>query len=158
MCCNNTLSLESTVRKQFEETMVKKMNDPESYEFVEFIVVDSTIREEVITYAEKYIKQSMYSSSKLNSIEEEKLLSQSEAIDSIRAYYDKNPSEKNRPSTYTCKMTVRGKNAFGAKVLSDYYLLVDNSKSYDIIDIAEEKSDIKVQKRKIIPVRNIFSK
>jgi PBP1b-binding outer membrane lipoprotein LpoB len=108
--CSKELSPKETAKKNIEKYIINKINDPSSYEFVEISNLD--------TIAEK----EYYNFLRLSNDKTEQQL------------YDILYKDSNEKIIVT-KFTMRGKNAFGAKMIKSMdVILSDSLKVKDIID------------------------
>lgn len=149
------------VKKNIEEYLQTKMNDPESYEFVELRIMDSILYKHNVKYRKDYFQRKLDSSQ--NDLEQQldyqkslpsmydehevtKIRSEIEkdtnilsAIDSI----EQGLGEKvNDVASYTYFFSFRGNNKLGVKVLNEYILQTDPAPIFGIKHLATDKDKV----------------
>lgn len=149
---------ETIIRQQAEAALKKTMNDPDSYEFVSLVLIDSVTNKENMDKHKKNLAVAVYN-------EEERIANAKELpriydakkrkefqfrLDQLKKIDVKMDSielalgdELNEVVCYNYALTFRGKNAFGGKVMNTYYLQVHPGPSYNIFNASEKESDIK---------------
>ncbi|TLP75694.1 hypothetical protein [Maribacter sp. ACAM166] len=149
------------VKKNVEEYLKPKMNDPESYEFVELKLTDSVLYSDNVKYRKEYFEKdlkfekgelkrqekyknefpSMYSEEKIS-----KLNAEIEKIEKILSEIDRLSTElgdkANNPASYTYYYSLRGNNKLGAKVLSEYILQTSPAPDFKVLNLADNKDQI----------------
>lgn len=159
--CNNNPTQNEIVKKNAEEYVKSKLNDPSSFEFADLILVDSITYLDNINYRkEGFVKDiesgkaniesqekyktdmpSMYNEKTIPDLKEtvkknEKILS---VIDSLETALGE---RKNEATSYTYTYSFRSKNALGAKVLNEYILQTDAAPSFKIINMTDDKDKV----------------
>lgn len=155
------LTINEIVRNSTEEYLKDKLNDPDSYEFVKLVLLDSVLYKDNITYRKdmfinhldtyqndlesqlswKKLVPSMYDEQnileiKANIEETIKILS---AIDSLESVMG---DMVNDVASYTFIFSFRATNAMSAKVLEKYYLQTSESPNYEVLNLAEDMDQL----------------
>lgn len=163
-CMEKEPTRDEIVKRNVEEYLKPKMNDPESYEFVELRLTDSILYSDNIKFRkESFQQQIKYNSDLLEIIENYKTEfpklwedeKKEEAVNLI-AEINKNKEiifkidlleselgqKANNVASYTYFFKFRGKNKMGAKVLNEYILQTDHSPEFKVINLADDKGKV----------------
>lgn len=149
------------VKKNIEEYLKSKMNDPASYEFVKLELIDSVLFSNNIEYRKDYFNRNMESDQ--NSLERQErykieipsMFNKKEVAD-LKANIEKNRrilekidsiatqlgERTHEVASYKYVFTFRGNNAFGAKILNEYIVQTDPSPDFKIINMTDDKDKI----------------
>ena len=119
--CSSEKSQSEIIQEKAAEAIKKNMNDPDSYEFVSIDKIDT------IVWTEKEQKDLLANA--IISINDKSF------TDSIKEVI-KERKMNNDFQFYDVKMSIRGNNSYGAKMLADYYVKFD--KDYNV-DEAKQK-------------------
>jgi hypothetical protein len=160
-CTEKQPTQDDVVKKNAEEYVKSKMNDPESYEFVKLEQIDSILFSDNIEYRKDYFSRSMESDqsslerqesyrTKIPSMYDEKDMEDLKIkikkneivlskIDSIENQLGERKSEV---ASYTYIFSFRGKNALGAKILNEYVVQTDPSPDFKIINMTDDRDKI----------------
>ncbi|WP_072765551.1 hypothetical protein [Arenibacter nanhaiticus] len=149
------------VRKNIEEHIKPKMNDPESYEFAELILADSVLYKDNIEYRKEYFERNLgYDQENLerqekykkeipsifNPEEVEELNSKIETNKKILSEIDRLESELGESvhevASYTYIFRFRAVNGLGAKMLNEYLVQTNPAPDLGIINIAEDRNEL----------------
>ena len=155
------LTRDDIVKMNLDEYLGSRLNDPDSYEFVELKIMDSVLYKDNIEYRRNYfIRQLEYEKDNL-----ERQLDYKKTIPSmydenevlkIRGSIDKNnkilsgidsleivlDDMVNNVALYTYYLSFRATNSFGAKVLNEYILQTDPAPDYEIINMTDDQDQI----------------
>ena len=149
------------VKKNVEEYLKPKMNDPESYEFAELKLTDSILYSDNVKYRKEYFEKnlkydkddlerqerykteipSMYSEEKVTELnskieKNEKILSEIERLSTELG------DKANDVASYTYYYSFRGNNKLGAKVLNEYILQTNPSPDFKVLKLAEKRDQV----------------
>ena len=157
-CAEKEPNRDEIVKKNAEEYIKSKMNDPKSYEFVKIELVDSVLYSDNIEYRKEYFKRKMeYDQSSLEREESDKtefpILYDEKRVQELNSKIEKNKriltkidslaselgERKNEVASYTYIFSFRGNNALGAKILNEYAVQTDQAPEYKIINMTDEK-------------------
>jgi hypothetical protein len=149
------------VKRNVEEFLKPKMNDPKSYEFIELRLADSILYSENIDYRLEYFKNDLnHDKNSLESQEKYKtdipsMYHDDEVIELKKRIekYNKVLSEidslknllgnrVNDVASYTYIYSFRGKNSLGALVLNEYIVQTDPAPDYKIINVTDDKDKV----------------
>lgn len=120
--CNKFRTPEQNLLANAEEELKKHMNDPSSYEFVSFQVdtMDTQFARERLIDLQKDISK-YNNNAVINMIQND--------INQLKAQYNFNDKSKVK-----YKLEYRGKNSFGALILSRVYVVATNDDNLDFIE------------------------
>lgn len=160
-CTEKQPTRDEIVKKNTEEYLKPKLNDPDSYEFVKLELIDSILYSDNIKYRKEYFQKdlendkedlerqerykteipSMYKEEDVTELNEkiaknEKILS---AIDSLETELG---PKKDEVASYTYIFSFRGNNALGAKILNEYVVQTDPEPNYKIINMTDDKDKV----------------
>lgn len=157
-CAEKEPNRDEIVKKNAEEYIKSKMNDPKSYEFVKIELVDSVLYSDNIEYRKENFKRDMdYDQSSLERLEIYKTeipsMYDEKEVEELNLKIEKNiriltkidslaselGERKNEVASYTYIFSFRGKNALGAKILNEYAVQTDPAPEYKIINMTDEK-------------------
>lgn len=163
-CQEATLTRDEIVKRNVEEYLMERLNDPESYEFVELQNLDSVIFKANIEhiknrfqirmqYEQKQLegqleykndpilRRSLYREEWENghSLEIDRYKKLQLAIDSIEIALG---DTVNHVASYTYYFSCRAKNAFGAKILSEYILQTTPAPEYEVLNLVNENDKV----------------
>jgi hypothetical protein len=133
------------VKENTESYLSKKLNDPESYEFVELKLIDSVLYKDNIEYRKQFFIELrdetyplIYKDAELSDKIQEcnNILSE---IDSIALALGE---KVNTVASYTYLFSFRSTNSFGAKVLGEFILQTDPAPMYNIINMTDDKNKV----------------
>lgn len=149
------------VKKNVEEYLKPKMNDPESYEFAELKLTDSILYSGNVQYRKEYFGRnlksdkddlerqerykteisSMYSEEKVSELnakigKNEKILSE---IDRLSTELG---DKVNNVASYTYNYSFRGNNKLGAKVLNEYILQTNPAPDFKVLNLAKNRTQV----------------
>jgi hypothetical protein len=153
------LTQDEIVKKNAEEYFKSKMNDAQSYEFVKLELIDSLLYRDNIEY-HKESEQESYKKFKGNIesqeffkekypklYDEEEYLELKKNIEDIQLKLSKIDSietqlgdKKNEAVSYTYIFSFRGNNAFGAKVLNEYYVITKSDPDFEVYNVVQSHS------------------
>lgn len=160
-CTEKQPTQDEIVKKNAEEYLKPKLNDPNSYEFVKLELIDSVLYSDNIKYRKERFQKdieydkdnlerqerykteipSMYKEEEVTELNEkiaknEKILS---AIDSLETELG---SRKNDVASYTYIFSFRGNNALGAKILNEYIVQTDPKPELTIKNMTDDKDKV----------------
>jgi hypothetical protein len=160
-CGKKQLNQNEIVKKNAEEYIKEKMNDPKSYEFVKITLIDSiTFSDNIKFRKDDFLHELEYNQSSLERLEEYKIeipsmYDEKEAqdlknkieknklvlfkIDSLEA---KLSDRKNEVASYTYTFSFRGNNALGAKILNEYVVQTDPGPDFKIINMTDDMDKV----------------
>ena len=157
-CAEKEPTRDEIVKKNAEEYIKSKMNDPKSYEFVKIELVDSILYSDNIEYRKENFKRDMeYDQSSLERLERYKTeipsMYDEKEVEELNLKIEKNiriltkidslaselGERKNEVASYTYIFSFRGNNALGAKILNKYAVQTDPAPEYKIINMTDEK-------------------
>ena len=160
-CSKDAPNKDKIVKDNFEEHLKPKLNDPDSYEFIEINLIDSVSYEDNIQSLKKSINQDLNydkkSLKKQKGYKEDKpFLYNEDDVAELKNKIDKNKillskidsissdlgSKKNEIASYTYIFKFRGNNAMGAKVINQYAIQTGTAPDYKLINIAEETNEM----------------
>ncbi len=160
-CSEKLPTQDDIVKKNAEEYVKEKMNDPSSYEFVKLELIDSVLFSDNIEYRKDYFSRNMeYDRSSLERQESYKTefpsMYDEKDVDDLKAKIEKNErilakidslanqlgERKNEVASYTYIFSFRGNNALGAKILNEYVVQTDPSPDFKIINMTDDKDKI----------------
>ncbi len=160
-CSENQPTQDDIVKKNAEEYVKEKMNDPNSYEFVKLELMDSITFSENIEYRKDYFSRDMeYDLSSLerqegykteipsmyNEKDVEKLKAKIEKSERILSKIDSLATllgdRKKEVASYTYIFSFRGNNALGAKTLNEYVVQTDPAPDFKIINMTDDQDKI----------------
>ena len=118
------LTIDEIVRNSAEEYLKDKLNDPESYEFVKLVLIDSVMYKDNIEYRRVRFKDDEIVLAKIDSL----VQVMNDKVDDV--------------ASFTYIFSFRAINAMGAKVLNEYYLQTGESPNYEVVNLAEGMDDI----------------
>lgn len=118
------LTIDEIVRNSTEEYLKDKLNDPDSYEFVKLVLLDSVLYKDNVEYRRDRFNDDPEVLAKIDSLES--------------AMGDK----VNEVASYTFVFSFRATNAMGAKVLEEYYLQTGESPNYEVLNLAEDMDQL----------------
>ncbi len=145
------------VKENAENYVKRRMNDPDSYEFVELKLLDSVLYKDNLEYRRKWQKigigddkkrlerqanypstSSIDSESKLKGriAQREKILV---AIDSIEATMGE---QINEVASYTYLFSMRGNNKMGAKVLNELMIQTSPAPDFEMLNMTDNNDDM----------------
>ncbi|QXP61541.1 hypothetical protein [Olleya sp. HaHaR_3_96] len=149
------------VKKNVEEYLKPKMNDPESYEFAELKLTDSILYSDNVKYRKEYFEKNLkYDKDDLERQERYKTeipsMFSEEKVTELNSKIEKNEkilSEIDRLSTelgdkandvasYTYYYSFRGNNKLGAKVLNEYILQTNPSPDFKVVNLAKNRDQV----------------
>jgi hypothetical protein len=143
---NDTIPTQYEIVKINAENYINtKLDNPESYEFVELILIDSVLYIDNIEYRKQFFLESrdntyplIYKDAELkNKIEEcNYMLSE---IDSLELSLGE---RVNNVASFTYLYSFRNTNSFGAKVLNEYILQTDPAPDFRVINFTDDKNKI----------------
>jgi hypothetical protein len=160
-CSEKKLNQDDIVKKNAEEYLKSKMNNPDSYEFVKLELIDSVLFSDNIKFRKNRFSElletdqgnlhykeslktelpSLYDKQEIEdlkvSIEKNKRILVK--IDSLEKQLGK---RNNEVASYTYVFSFRGNNSLGVKVLNEYIIQTDSSPNFKIINVADEKKKI----------------
>lgn len=137
-CAEKQATQDEIVRKNAEEYLQPKLNDPSSYEFVKIELLDSVLYSDNVNYRrEKFQKEfekdkenlerqerqktetsSIYSEEEVAELNE-KMKKNEKILYEINSLETKLGDRKSSVASYTYVFNFRGNNALGAKVLNE---------------------------------------
>jgi hypothetical protein len=160
-CSEKQPTQDEIVKKNAEEYLKPKLNDPNSYEFVKLELIDSILYSDNIKYRKEnfqkdieYNKEnlerqerykteipSMYKEEEVAELNDkiaknDKILT---AIDSLETALG---SKKNDVASYTYIFSFRGNNALGAKILNEYIVQTDPKPELTINNMTDDKDKV----------------
>lgn len=160
-CSEKQLSQDEIVKKNAEEYVKEKMNDPSSYEFVKLELLDSITFNDNIDYRKDYFNRDMeYDRSSLEMQESYKTeipsMYNEKDVEELNAKIAKNErilskidslatllgARKNEVASYTYVYSFRGNNALGAKILNEYIIQTDPMPDFKIINMTNDKDKL----------------
>lgn len=160
-CADKQPTRDEIIKKNAEEYVISKMNDPESYEFVKIELIDSVLFIDNIKYRKDYFTRDIdYDRSSLerqegyktdlpsiyNENEVQDLIAKIEKNKKILFKIDSLETElgerKNEVASYTYIISFRGNNAFGAKILNEYIIQTDPLPNCKVINMTDDKDKI----------------
>ena len=160
-CTEKQPTQDEIVKKNTEEYLKPKLNDPNSYEFVKIELIDSVLYSDNINYRKEdfqkdieYNKEnlerqerykteipSMYKEEEVAELNDkiaknDKILT---AIDSLETALG---SKKNDVASYTYIFSFRGNNALGAKILNEYIVQTNPKPELTINNMTDDKDKV----------------
>jgi len=160
-CSEKQPTQDEIVKKNAEEYVKEKMNDPNSYEFVKLELIDSITFSENIEYRKDYFSKNMeYDRSSLERQERYKTeipsMYDEKEVEDVKAKIEKNErvlykidslatllgDRKSEVASYTYIFSFRGNNALGAKILNEYVVQTDPAPEFKIINMTDDKDKI----------------
>ncbi|NRT14694.1 hypothetical protein HNP99_001038 [Flavobacterium sp. 28A] len=160
-CSEKKPNRDEIVRKNAEEYLKEKMNDPKSYEFVKLELIDSVLYSDNIKYRkENFNKNIEDNKDEIKRKEEYKIeipsMYDEREIEELKADIAKNEkiiakidsletklgTKKNQVASYTYVFSFRGNNALGAKILNEYILQTNPSPDFKIINMTDDKDKV----------------
>tara|TARA_R110002020_G_scaffold288474_1_gene503922 strand:- start:2353 stop:2955 length:603 start_codon:yes stop_codon:yes gene_type:complete len=160
-CTEKEPNQDEIVKKNAEEYLKPKLNDPNSYEFVKIELIDSVLYSDNINYRKENFQKdiednkenlerlerykteipSMYNEEEVAELNEkieknEKILSEINALESNLG------AGKNDVASYTYIFSFRGNNALGAKILNEYIVQTDPKPELRIKNMTDDKDKV----------------
>jgi hypothetical protein len=159
--CSKKLSQEEIVRKNAEEYIKEKMNDPSSYEFVKLELIDTITFNDNIEYIKIDISSDIdINQSSIERNEEYKTsvpsLYNEKEVEELKSKIDRNKiilkkidslatllgDRRQEIASYTYVLTFRGNNAMGVKILNEYVVQTGQAPEFEILNMTNEKDEI----------------
>lgn len=160
-CAEKQATQDEIVRKNAEEYLQPKLNDPSSYEFVKIELLDSVLYSDNVNYRrEKFQKEfekdkenlerqeryktetsSMYSEEEVTELNE-KIKKNEKILYEINSLETKLGDGKSSVASYTYVFNFRGNNALGAKVLNEYIVQTKPKPELTIINMTDDKDKV----------------
>lgn len=170
-CGANEPTHEEIVREHFEAHISDKLNDPESYEFMEIAVIDTVYYKDNIEYRqesfadrieyaesqivrseesinERYLGEDLYSASQKEGFREdikgyeEDISRYHNILEEIDSLEIVLGDRVHEAASYTYLIRFRASNAFGAKVINEYIIQTDPEPDFSIINITDEEDQV----------------
>jgi len=160
-CSEKQFTQDDIVKRNIEEYVKEKMNDPSSYEFVKLELIDSITFNDNIEYRKDFFGRNMeYDRSSLESQERYKTeipsMYDEKEVEALQAKIEKNKrvlskidslatllaDRRNEVASYTYIFSFRGNNALGAKILNEYIVQTDPAPDFKIINMTDDKDKI----------------
>jgi hypothetical protein len=160
-CTEKQPTQDEIVKKNAEEYLKPKLNDPNSYEFVKLELIDSILYSDNIKYRkenfqkdieynkENLERQARYKTEIPSIYKEEEVAELNDkiakndkiliAIDSLETALG---SKKNDVVSYTYIFSFRGNNALGAKILNEYIVQTDPKPELTINNMTDDKDKV----------------
>lgn len=160
-CTEKQPTQDEIVKKNAEEYLKPKLNDPNSYEFVKLELIDSILYSDNIKYRkenfqkdieynkENLERQARYKTEIPSIYKEEEVAELNDkiakndkillAIDSLETALG---SKKNDVASYTYIFSFRGNNALGAKILNEYIVQTDPKPELTINNMTDDKDKV----------------
>ncbi len=149
------------VKKNLEEYVKEKMNDPSSYEFVKLELKDSITYNDNIEYRKDDFRRNMEYD--LNSLQRQETykaeipsMYDEKEVEELKAKIEKNEKilskidslatllgdKKNEVASFTYLFSFRGNNALGVKILNEYVVQTNPAPDFKIINMTDDKNKI----------------
>ncbi len=149
------------VKKNLEEYIKEKMNDPSSYEFVKLELKDSITYNDNIEYRKDDFRRNMEYD--LNSLQRQETykaeipsMYDEKEVEELKAKIEKNEKilskidslatllgdKKNEVASFTYLFSFRGNNALGVKILNEYVVQTNPAPDFKIINMTDDKNKI----------------
>lgn len=176
-CSEKQPTQDDVVKKNVEEYIKEKMNDPSSYEFVKLELMDSITFNDNIEYRKNYFNRSMESDQSLLERQERyktempsmydekdaeelkvKIEKNQRVITKIDSIANQLGERKNEVASYTYIFSFRGYNALGAKILNEYVVQTDPSPDFKIINMTGDKDKIYLNPNEFPGYREMIEK
>jgi hypothetical protein len=160
-CTEKQPTQDEIVKKNAEEYLKPKLNDPNSYEFVKLELIDSILYSDNIKYRkENFQKDIEYNKENLERQASYKTeipsIYKEEEVDELNDKIAKNDkillaidsletalgSKKNDVASYTYIFSFRGNNALGAKILNEYIVQTDPKPELTINNMTDDKDKV----------------
>lgn len=160
-CSKKQLTQYEIVKKNAEEYVKEKMNDPSSYEFVKLELVDSVTFNDNMEYHKEYFSRNLeYDRRSLETLERYKIelpsMYNEKEVEDLKAKIEKNErilskidslayllgERMNEVASNTYIFSFRGNNAFGAKILNEYVVQTNPAPNFEIINMTDDKDRI----------------
>jgi len=160
-CSEKQPTQDEIVKKNAEEYVKEKMNDPSSYEFVKLELIDSITFSDNIEYRKNYFSRKIeYDRSSLERQERYKTeipsMYDEKEVEDLKAKIEKNErvlfkidslatllgDRKSEVASYTYIFSFRGNNALGAKILNEYFVQTGPAPEFKIINMTDDKDQI----------------
>ncbi len=176
-CSEKTPTQYEIVKKNAEDNLKSKMNDPESYEFVKLELKDSVLYNDNIKYRrdgfrkdinyeqnrlerlESYKKEipSMYDENEVTEIKN-KILKYENVLTKIDSLETVLADKKNNVASYTYSYSFRGNNALGAKIINEYVLQTNPSPDFKILNMTDDKDKVYLNPNDFPGYRDMIAK
>ena len=160
-CSFKAPSQADIIRKNVEAYLKENMNDPDSYEFVSLMLIDSVLYQDNVNYrknmfgeyaqfAQDLLEQSNKRFEEFADIYYEEEIEKYKAeisrneliIEKIDSIANGLGERLNEVASYTYLFKFRGNNAFGSKILNECYLQTDPAPEFNIINLTDDKDKI----------------
>lgn len=176
-CKDKLPTRDEIVKNNVEDYLKDKMDDPNSYEFVELRLVDSILFKDNIKYRKenfqndlKYEKgnlerQEKYKAEIPSMYDEKNVIELKTKIERIKNILTKIDSletnlgqKTNDVASYTYNFRCRGNNKLGAKILNDYILQTNPSPDFKVINLTDNKDKVYLNPNDFPGYREMISK
>ncbi|MFN2373782.1 MAG: hypothetical protein ABR545_08210 [Cyclonatronaceae bacterium] len=161
-CTEKQPTQDEIVRKNAEEALKSRMNDPESYEFASLELIDSVLYSDNIEFRRDLIRsdirsaqgyldiQQIYKEHPITNMYNQEIvdvwtgyIEESEGIlakiDSLEILLGEG---KNAIASYTYLFSFRGNNSFGAKTLNEYILQTEPAPGFKVINMTDDQDEL----------------